>query len=140
MNRWVLLIGAGIIAVLVAAQLIGRSPSGDSSEIARGARLYAQHCAVCHGANLEGQPNWQTQNADGTWPAPPHDATGHTWHHADDYLIGMMIYGGAAITGNPQNTMPAFNSVLTVDDAKAILAYIQSTWSDEIRAQQKNGH
>ena len=36
-----------------------------------GAKLYQQRCASCHGAELQGQPNWQRPNDDGTMPAPP---------------------------------------------------------------------
>jgi mono/diheme cytochrome c family protein len=56
-------------------------------DIVAGQSLYADSCASCHGANLEGQPNWQSPNADGVLPAPPHDRTGHTWHHDDELLF-----------------------------------------------------
>jgi mono/diheme cytochrome c family protein len=49
-----------------------------ASQIEAGKALYAQHCASCHGANLEGQPDWQARKADGKMPAPPHDDSGHT--------------------------------------------------------------
>jgi len=53
----------------------------DNRDIAAGRVLYAENCAVCHGAKLEGQPDWRTPGEDGLLPAPPHDASGHTWHH-----------------------------------------------------------
>ena len=28
-------------------------------DIAKGQQLYAESCAACHGANLEGQPDWR---------------------------------------------------------------------------------
>jgi mono/diheme cytochrome c family protein len=140
MNRSVLLITVIILAFVVVTIVTYQAPSTSTSRTASGAQLYAAHCASCHGANLEGQPNWQTQNPDGSWPAPPHDASGHTWHHADDYLIGVVVYGGAAITGNPKNAMPAFNTVLSSSEVTLILDYIKSTWSDELRAKQRNGH
>ena len=48
-------------------------------DLAGGRILYKEHCASCHGAKLEGQPNWRRIGKDGLLPAPPHDATGHTW-------------------------------------------------------------
>jgi len=61
--------------------------------VAMGKALYAKHCAVCHGKNLEGQtPNWRQALPDGTFPAPPHDATGHTWHHPDAMLFKVTKY------------------------------------------------
>ena len=53
----------------------------EGRDLMLGETLYAVHCAVCHGANLEGQLDWQTPDENGILPAPPHDETGHTWHH-----------------------------------------------------------
>ena len=39
--------------------------------VAQGEILYQQHCASCHGVNLEGQPDWRRRSDDGTLPAPP---------------------------------------------------------------------
>jgi cytochrome c len=52
-----------------------------------GKEIYTNNCASCHGKNLEGQPNWRERNDAGYLPAPPHDKTGHTWHHSDAYLF-----------------------------------------------------
>ncbi|WP_370644306.1 c-type cytochrome [Ruegeria sp. SCSIO 43209] len=41
-----------------------------SADSARGAVLYAENCASCHGANLEGQQDWQTPDPDGVLRAP----------------------------------------------------------------------
>ena len=49
--------------------------------VALGEQVYAQNCAACHGAKLEGQANWRQRGFNGYMPAPPHDETGHTWHH-----------------------------------------------------------
>ena len=62
-----------------------------------GAALYARHCAACHGANLEGQPEWRSPKADGSYPAPPHDAEGHTWHHDDAMLTDYVARGGKLV-------------------------------------------
>ena len=58
-----------------------------------GRSVYSEYCASCHGANLKGQPNWRNRNPNGYLPAPPHDETGHTWHHSDQYLFLMTKYG-----------------------------------------------
>ena len=54
-----------------------------------GKAIYAENCASCHGVVLEGQANWRQRDAEGYLPAPPHDETGHTWHHPDPYLFLM---------------------------------------------------
>jgi len=110
----------------------------DNAEmVARGQTLYTKNCAECHGGNLEGQPNWQIKKADGVFPAPPHDATGHTWHHGDQVLFNVTKRGGQA--GAPKgftSGMPAFGETLSDDDILATLAYIKSRWPKEIRKRQ----
>ncbi len=112
-------------------------PSPDPAEIALGERVYVEACASCHGANLEGQPNWQARNADGKLPAPPHDATGHSWHHPDAQLFAITKFGLAPFAGPDYATdMPAFEGTLTDAEIFAVLAYIKSRWPDEIRTRQ----
>ena len=50
----------------------------DPAVVARGKTVYDQHCASCHGAKLEGQPDWRHRLPNGRMPAPPHDPSGHT--------------------------------------------------------------
>lgn len=109
--------------------------------VTEGRLVYQARCASCHGANLEGQINWQTPLNDRSMPAPPHDATGHTWHHNDRFLFETVKYGGQA-TSPPDrpNRMPAFQGVLNDRDIWATLAFIKSTWSQELLERQKSGH
>ncbi len=112
------------------------SPTGPT-ELAVGARVYAENCASCHGANLEGQPNWRQRNAQGRLPAPPHNARGHTWHHDDATLFGITKLGTAEFTGLPiESDMPAFKDILSDAEIRAVLAYIKSRWPARIRQQQ----
>jgi mono/diheme cytochrome c family protein len=67
------------------------------ADLDAGRVLYVEHCATCHGVNLEGQPGWRRPNADGLYPAPPHDETGHTWHHDDTMLLDYITRGGQAV-------------------------------------------
>lgn len=103
----------------------------DARQVALGAKLYAQHCAACHGARLEGQPNWRSPLPTGRMPAPPHDESGHTWHHTDEVLFGItkegLVPGKYAPPGYTSD-MPGFGSVLSDDEIRAVLAYIQSHW------------
>jgi mono/diheme cytochrome c family protein len=102
--------------------------------VSSGRKLYDTYCAVCHGANLEGQPNWRVRGADGLLPAPPHDASGHTWHHADELLVRITKFGNAALVGGGyRSNMPGFGKVLSDADIIAVLSYIKSTWTAEVR-------
>ena len=110
-------------------------PALDVGEIALGQELYAVHCTRCHGPELRGEANWQTQNEDGSFRAPPHDASGHTWHHSDNLLLETIRHGGARLPDNIGGTskMPAFAEVLNDRQMAAILTYIKSTWPEDIR-------
>ncbi|MBU0860791.1 MAG: cytochrome c [Alphaproteobacteria bacterium] len=108
---------------------------GDAAIVAEGAELYAAHCASCHGADLQGAPNWQSPNSGGRLPAPPHDASGHSWHHDSATLFALTKLGVAEMIGDPtyKSDMPAFGETLTDDQIIAVLSYIKSTWPQSIR-------
>jgi mono/diheme cytochrome c family protein len=108
-----------------------RADPGNAARVALGERVYAQHCAACHGAKLEGQPDWRKRLANGRLPAPPHDETGHTWHHADRVLFGITRNGLVPPNAPPnyESDMPAFAGKLSDDEIWAVLAYIKSRWT-----------
>lgn len=110
-------------------------PYTDPARIAEGKALYADYCASCHGTNLEGQqPNWQDRDADGYLPAPPHDETGHTWHHDNALLIRIVREGTEAIVGGSyKSNMMGFGDVLSDDEIASILGYIKSTWPAQVQ-------
>ena len=88
----------------------------------------------CHGAKLEGQPNWQTRLPNDRLPAPPHDKTGHTWHHNDALLFKITKLGTKALAGDDYETdMRGFSGELSDKEIIAVLSYIKSTWPAEIR-------
>ena len=107
---------------------------GEAEVVALGGSIYAEHCASCHGAKLEGQPNWQLRLENGRLPAPPHDQTGHTWHHSDPVLFNLTKYGPAAVVGgNYESDMPGFDSTLSDREIVAALSYIKSRWPEKLR-------
>ena len=125
---------------LVAATQAGCGPSAnprDTAQVARGEALYARHCASCHGANLEGQPDWKKRRPSGRLPAPPHDMTGHTWHHPDSALFDITRRGSAAVVGRGhESDMPPFAEVLTEEEIWSVLAFIKSRWPSDIQEKQ----
>lgn len=110
----------------------------EGRDLGNGRALYADHCAACHGDNLEGQPNWQTPDENGVLPAPPHDQSGHTWHHDNRLLFDYTWLGGTealaarGVTGIASG-MPGFSDQLTKDQIWDILAYIRSTWPARVQ-------
>ena len=106
----------------------------DNSIIENGKKIYAKNCASCHGVNLEGQKNWMSRLPDGLMPAPPHDQTGHTWHHPDRYLFMVTKYGIEEFIGEKYpNNMPAYKDILSDKEIIAVLSYIKSTWPTKIK-------
>ncbi len=97
----------------------------DEAEVARGGELYDRHCAACHGGATGGQIS--------DIP-PPHNAEGHTWHHADCDLVDMTLHGMPPREGFP--AMPAFENELTEDEVEAILAHIKTWWEPDQREHQ----
>ena len=129
------LLAAGSAPALAAGDGAPKADWKDPKQVALGKKVYAEHCAACHGANLEGQPNWRERRPDGKLPAPPHDASGHTWHHPDRQLFEITKRGTAALVGpGYQTDMREFGSLLSDAEIWAVLAYIKSTWPPEIRA------
>ncbi|WP_298430344.1 cytochrome c [uncultured Jannaschia sp.] len=107
----------------------------DPEVVARGEVIYDAQCAACHGADLEGQPDWRVRDADGLLPAPPHDENGHTWHHPSEMLIAITRLGSEELVGGGyRSAMQGFGDVLSDEEIAATLAYIKSTWPAEIIA------
>ena len=126
---WVLAVGPALVA--------GSVETTSEQSLGIGQRLYTENCARCHGANLEGQPDWQSRLPSGRVPAPPHDASGHTWHHPDGVLFRITWEGPAAVVGGGyESDMPGFADILDDDEIRAVLTYIKSTWPERERAYQ----
>jgi mono/diheme cytochrome c family protein len=63
-------------------------------------------------------------------PAPPHDESGHTWHHPPQVLFGITKFGFVPpfAPAGYESDMPAFAGTLSDDEIRAVLAYIESHW------------
>ena len=99
-----------------------------AQQVARGAKVFRQNCAACHGANAEGAPNWQKPGPDGKYPAPPLNGTAHAWHHPIASLKDTIRNGTARIGGS----MPPWKDKLSEADIEAAIAWFQSHWPDEL--------
>ena len=108
----------------------------DAQVLALGQKVYQAQCAACHGAQLQGQPNWRERDASGRLPAPPHDASGHTWHHPEEVLFRITKYGvaKAANLKDYDSAMPAYEGVLSDAEIVAVLSWIKSQWPQRVRA------
>lgn len=121
-------LGLVLLASIDAGAAQGRWYTGEQVE--QGARVFAQSCGECHGANAEATPNWRETTPEGTYPPPPLNGTAHAWHHSLDVLRRQINLGGVPLGG----VMPAFKDKLSAADVDAAIAYFQSKWSDETYA------
>lgn len=131
------LIGGALTAAVAGLALISIGAFPDAEVLARGEALYRTRCASCHGADLGGQPDWQSPLASGRLPAPPLDASGHGWHHPDGVLQRTIRDGPAAVVGGGyESNMPGFGDVLDDEDLSAIIEFLKSTWPERERRHQ----
>lgn len=113
----------------------------DQALVMQGRAIYANNCAACHGESLQGQPNWRDRMPNGRLPAPPHDKTGHTWHHPDAMLLDMVKNGlvpGKTAPPGYVSDMPAYRTILSDQEIIAVLAYIKSNWPPKVLEAQKD--
>jgi len=142
MKRFAGLLLLLIVGVAVASEgtdgVLVTLKAGDLVVVQAGEKVYQSQCASCHGQYLAGQPNWRERDANGFLPAPPHDASGHTWHHADDLLFEIVKYGpGVVINDDSYKTvMPIYKDILSDEDIIAVLSFIKNTWPEEQRTWQ----
>jgi mono/diheme cytochrome c family protein len=127
----VVLGGTAIVVAGLGAGCFGDARSTGAANLSRGEAIYAEACASCHGTTLEGQANWQSARADGRLRAPPHDASGHTWHHSDRLLLEIMRRGTAAVVGGGYaSDMPGFGDIYTDEELRDVLAWIKTHWPE----------
>lgn len=135
-------IAVAVSALAAGAGLVGASVSwvpsrGDAQALSRGARVYAAECASCHSVG-PGERAARTQpGVRGPTPAPPLDATGHTWRHSDTELAGIVARGAGGVDpSGSTSVMPAFAERLNESEIDDILAYVKSRWPADIHAYQ----
>ena len=144
MNRRTLMAGTtvAVVAALAVWLFSGTDQAdgallrpADARLVALGSGIYAENCASCHGTDLKGQPNWRDPGADGLMPAPPHDETGHTWHHPDEILFTITKHGVATAANlkDYKSAMPIYEGVLSDEEIIAALSWIKAQWPEEIR-------
>ena len=127
-----------------APQVAAKSPSGSNPQasaapkrwytqlnVSRGGKVFAEHCATCHGKAGEGAFTWRQQDADGKFPPPPLNGTGHAWHHPFRVLGAQIKFGAPGGQGN----MPPFGDRLRDEEIVDVIAWFQDRWHDEIYAQ-----
>lgn len=94
--------------------------------VMRGARLYQENCAQCHGPEAQGHPDWKNPQV---VAAPPLDGSGNEWKRKRSELITVVKKG---ITRNNEHVMPAWSERLSDREIEDIVAWFQALWPMEV--------
>jgi S-disulfanyl-L-cysteine oxidoreductase SoxD len=131
---------AGVAAFALRAPAMARAHFADAENadaVREGKKLYASHCAACHGRKLQGQLLWQVRDEFAGRRAPAHDQTGHTWQHSDEDLFAITKFGRLPTTpATAKSYMPAYADNLSDEQILAVIAYIKATWPLGLRVSQ----
>lgn len=103
----------------------------ESDKLARGERLFQQHCAQCHGPEAQGHPNWGAPpDAVGDLVvAPPLDGTGNDWKRERRELVGAITEG---VKRNGEPVMPSWKTRLSDEEVDAIITWFQALWPPDV--------
>lgn len=100
--------GAWLGALMLVAALCGASPAARAADPAKGQRLYASHCAACHGAGgravMPGAPDFNQFSPRLMRP---------------DFTLLAAIRSG-------KNAMPAFQGILPDRDILDVIAFLRT--------------
>ena len=108
---------------ITAMTAVQAAPAAQASVLARGAKLYEQHCAQCHGEQGRGVPQ--------AYPALAGNRAVTMAQSAN--LVQIVLNGGyaPATAGNPRPFgMPPFVLELSDGDIAAVLTHIRQSWGN----------
>lgn len=125
--------------IAFAAGAFAAAHAGEAARVRAGKHVYEKQCASCHGARGEGAPGWREPDARGEMPAPPHDAHGHTWKHADGMLYRLVRDGWRdPFNKTKRLTMPAFAGTLSPGEIRDVIEYLKTLWTPDERRFQRD--
>jgi mono/diheme cytochrome c family protein len=94
--------------------------------VMRGARLYQEHCAQCHGPEAEGHPDWQNPQV---VAAPPLNGTGNEWKRKRSELVAVVKNG---LSRDKEPVMPPLGERLSEQEIEDIVAWFQALWPMDV--------
>jgi len=100
----------------------------NAAQLVMGKQVFQKQCATCHGEQAQGDENWRKTDADGNYPPPPLNGSGHTWHHSTEVLKRVIFDGSPQGRGN----MPAWKGKLSEEKVDAVIVWMQSTWPQPV--------
>jgi len=105
---------------------VGPDRPVSTENLFRGVRLFQEHCALCHGPEAQGHPDWRNPKV---VAAPPLNGTGNDWKRRKQDMIAI-IKNGATREGEP--VMPAWKGRITDQEIEDIITWYQALWPPEV--------
>ena len=103
----------------------------DPNSLARGATMFAERCAQCHGPQAQGHPDWQTPSDGQFAAAPPLNGTGNDWKRSRAELAAI-IKNGVRRKTDKAEIMPAWKGRLNTVDIDDVINWMQSQWPTDV--------
>jgi mono/diheme cytochrome c family protein len=101
-------------AIRAGEELVNPLGSGNENSVQRGAKVFTNYCAVCHGSDAAGLGPVSQRG----FPPPPSLLLPHAVQMKDGQMFHVLTYG--------QNNMPSYASQITSDDRWKVITYIRS--------------
>ncbi len=132
--------GTGLVALIVLLAGCGREEPAPPAlipllpadrpfsmdSLMRGARIFQEQCAQCHGPDAQGHPDWQNPQVAA---APPLNGTGNEWKRSRSDMVAIIL-DGATRDGVP--VMPSWKGRLTQQEIEDVIAWYQALWPAEV--------
>jgi mono/diheme cytochrome c family protein len=102
--------------------------------MARGARIFQENCAICHGPEAQGHPDWQTP---GVAAAPPLNGTGNEWKRKHPELVAVIKQG---VKRKNEQIMPGWEGRLSEQDIEEVIVWFQALWPADVYARWRKAN
>lgn len=104
------------------------------ASITRGALVFQERCAECHGPQAQGHPGWSPATAKKTKEkqmvvAPPLDGTGFAHTRKKAHLVKVITRG---IKRDNIPVMPEWKGRLTQQDIEDVITWFQALWPPKV--------
>lgn len=109
-------------------------PAPSLEALNRGARLFQEHCAQCHGPEAQGHPDWQTP---GVVAAPPLNGTGNDWKRTRAELLAAIADG---VKRDGVLVMPGWKGRLSDAEMNDVIVWFQALWPPEVYSRWKQAN
>ncbi len=94
--------------------------------LARGAALFQEHCAICHGPEAQGHPDWRNPSVTA---APPLNGSGNELSRTQQDFVAIVKNGA---NRNNQPVMPAWKGRLSDSEIEDLIVWFQALWPTDV--------